>query len=347
MALLQLPAPSFFTPALTPSGALSSPRTPSPHTHARTRQGTFHKRRMPTAFYPMIGALPSPARVTSMLPLLTSPRGFCVNTTAYGAGNANSTILLQLSGRGGERTLCASDACLADALGAQDHFVRAEGLVQAPGSAGSDGVPLELWVSNSTGAHATVAGGAAGSLPPGFARVRVEGECFGSAGPAGEARVPLVLWQAGTGAGSLFRTCAGNPACHSEAAASGYAVVNSTMCWGYNGTTCDQLPCKFSLSSTAREDSAWLDNNYWRGRIWGSQVALVWLGLRRYGEASAARSALVQQALRLGLQDWRLFRQVSENMNSIHGAAEDGANADPFYTWGALLGHVALLDAGY
>jgi hypothetical protein len=73
----------------------------------------------------------------------------------------------------------------------------------------------------------------------------------------------------------------------------------------------------------------------------------VWLGLRRYEEASTARSDLVQQALRLLLQDWRLFRQVGENLNSIHGAAEDGANADPYYSWGALLGHVALLDAGF
>lgn len=92
------------------------------------------------------------------------------------------------------------------------------------------------------------------------------------------------------------------------------------------------------------------DNDYWRGRIWGPQVALVWLGLRRYDalpEARAARKVLVAQALALELQEWRLFRQVTENMNSIFGVGEDVDNADPFYTWGALLGHIALLEAGF
>ena len=92
------------------------------------------------------------------------------------------------------------------------------------------------------------------------------------------------------------------------------------------------------------------NNNYWRGRIWGPQVALVWLGLRRYDalpEARAARKVLVAQALRLELQDWRLFRQVAENYNGVMGAGEDVNSADPFYSWGALLGHVALLEAGF
>jgi mevalonate kinase len=55
----------------------------------------------------------------------------------------------------------------------------------------------------------------------------------------------------------------------------------------------------------------------------------------------------VAQALRLELQEWRLFRQVTENYNGIFGAGEDVNSADPFYTWGGLLGHVALLEAGF
>ena len=67
--------------------------------------------------------------------------------------------------------------------------------------------------------------------------------------------------------------------------------------------------------------------SYWRGRVWGPQVALVWLGLRRHDnlpEARAARQVLVKQALALELQNWRLSRQVMENINSICGAGEDG-----------------------
>ena len=123
------------------------------------------------------------------------------------------------------------------------------------------------------------------------------------------------------------------------------------MCFAHNASSVvDQLPCRFSLPSVARADVAFLDNDYWRGRIWGPQVALVWLGLRRYDalpEARAARHVLVAQALRLELQEWRLFRQVTENYNGLFGAGEDVNSADPFYTWGALLGHIALLEAGY
>ena len=64
-------------------------------------------------------------------------------------------------------------------------------------------------------------------------------------------------------------------------------------------------------------------------------MALVWLGLKRYDsvpEVRAARAVLVAQALQLELQEWRLFRQVTENMNGLVGAGEDVANADPFYT---------------
>jgi hypothetical protein len=62
--------------------------------------------------------------------------------------------------------------------------------------------------------------------------------------------------------------------------------------------------------------------------------------------ARAARAVLVAQALRLELQEWRLFRQVTENMNGIFRVVKDVGNADPFYHW-APLGHVALLEAGF
>ena len=107
---------------------------------------------------------------------------------------------------------------------------------------------------------------------------------------------------------------------------------------------------------------------------------MVWLGLRRHDgvpEARAARQVLVKQSLALELQNWRLSRHVMENINSICGAGEDGNGwgADPFCgsstrdakppcfarpyhnsrhhhvhnadTWGSLLGHVALLEAGF
>ena len=312
--------------------------------------GTWHKRRMPTAFYPLLAAQLPPARVAAMLPLLTSPLGFCVNATAMGAGDANSTLLLQFASREGRALACATDACVADAINARFTWARAEGLVQlasAPSPAAP--VPLSLWANAATGAFATAAGGAPPA--PGFAAVRVEGYC--APAPTGRAEeVPLSLWERGGAAGGAqeFMTCGGNPACAAAAARGGYALAVAQMCWGLNATTVEQLPCKFSCNSVARSDANFFDNNYWRGRIWGPQVALVWLGLRNYDavpEARAARGVLVAQALKLELQEWRLFRQVSENMNGVFGVGEDVGNADPFYHWGALLGHISLLEAGH
>ena len=153
---------------------------------------------------------------------------------------------------------------------------------------------------------------------PGFGAVRVEGYCA-PAPPAGGEAVALALWTRTEASGArVFVTCAGNPACASGAAAAGYTVANASMCWGYNATTVEQLPCLFGCNSVERRDDSFFENDYWRGRIWGPQVALVWMALQRYDavpEARAARGVLVRQALRLELQDWRLFRQVNENHN--------------------------------
>jgi hypothetical protein len=305
--------------------------------------GTWHKRRMPTAFYPLLTRQLPPARAAAMLPLLTSPLGFCVNASSWGAGNAQSTLLLQFRapGGGGGGLACASDACIADALNARYTWVRAEGLVQlaaAPPAAGP--VPLTLFLNAATGAYATVAGGAPPA--PGFQAVRVEGYC--SASPPGtQEDVPLTLWaHSGAGGGlQAFLTCAGNPACAQAARAAGYTLANASMCWGANATTVEQLPCKYGCNSVERRDDAFFDNDYWRGRIWGPQVALVWLGLKNYDavpEARSARLVLVEQALRLELQEWRLFRQVTENHNGIFGVGEDVGNADPMYRESLLVG---------
>lgn len=309
---------------------------------------TWHQRRMPTAFYPLLAEGLPDARVLAMLPLLTSPAGFCVNDSADGDGNSNSSFLVTFASTLTEDSvMCLSDACIGDCINAQYVYVRQEGLAQLslasallqPGT-----LPLNQWINLATGDHALTAN----STPPaaGYQLVRQEGFCY-----AEEAfgRVPITLWF--SEARGDFKTCAGNPACLADAANKGYAFTG-TQCYGYNATTVDQMPCIFSVPSTSRSDAAYFSNNYWRGRVWGPQIALVWLGLRRYDTLSAVRAArqvLVKQALKLVLQNWRLSRQVLENLNSICGAGEDGGGwgADPFYTWGALGGHVALLEAGF
>ena len=307
---------------------------------------TWHKRRMPTAFYPMLSSALPDDRVTAMLSMLTSPLGFCVNDTYFGDGDADSQFLVTFyNDTLQDNILCLSDACIGDSVNSRYKYVQQEGLAQllstsplAPGM-----LPLNQWQHTGTGDHALTA--SVTPPEPGYVLVRQEGACFAKAAAG---RIPITLWH--SAALQRYRTCAGNPDCLTDVS-DGFKLVG-TQCYGYNATTPAQMPCKFGVPSTARSDVAYFSDNYWRGRTWGPLVALVWLGLRRHDalpEARAARQVLVKQSLALEVQNWRLSNHVNENYNSICGAGEDGNGwgSDPFYVWGALLGHVALLEEGF
>lgn len=91
------------------------------------------------------------------------------------------------------------------------------------------------------------------------------------------------------------------------------------------------------IPSIARDDPAFKDQNYWRGRIWGPMNYLVYLGLRNYG-FPAVRRQFAEKSLNLFLREWQKKGHVHENYNAITGWGDDVRNSDRFYHWGALLG---------
>jgi putative isomerase len=99
------------------------------------------------------------------------------------------------------------------------------------------------------------------------------------------------------------------------------------------------------IPSIERDDPAFADQNYWRGRIWGPMNYLVYLGLRRYDDAETRR-AFAQKSYELFLKEWTENRHVHENYNAILGTGDDVRNSDRFYHWGALLGYVEYLETG-
>jgi len=214
--------------------------------------GTWHKRRMPTAFYPMLSGTLSNERVLAMLPLLTSPLGFCVNDTAYGDGDADSGYLLQFYNPGSrDSCLCLSSACVADRINERYGWIRQEGLAQILPSPTPGTLPLNLWRNSVSGDHALTS---SGSPPaPGYTLVRREGYCYAE---SASGRVPITLWY--SSALRDFKTCAGNPDCVVDAAHQGYTPVGGPLCWGFNATTPAQLPCLFGVPSVARSDPAFL-----------------------------------------------------------------------------------------
>ena len=100
---------------------------------------------------------------------------------------------------------------------------------------------------------------------------------------------------------------------------------------------------RFTLPSVSRDDPAFGDNVYWRGRIWPPLNFLVYQGLRRYG-FDAEASAVARRSYEMFAGPWREARQCAENYGARDGAVTDQSDTDTFYGWGALMPAVAVAE---
>ncbi|MEM8896772.1 MAG: trehalase family glycosidase [Bacteroidota bacterium] len=108
----------------------------------------------------------------------------------------------------------------------------------------------------------------------------------------------------------------------------------------------DEFYGEWMMPSIARNDPAYPDNSYWRGRIWAPMNFLVYMGLRNY-QLPKAREMMVEKSLALIMKSWREERTVYENYNSTSGVGGDVRNSSSFYSWGALLAFIALMEDGH
>jgi hypothetical protein len=105
----------------------------------------------------------------------------------------------------------------------------------------------------------------------------------------------------------------------------------------------DEFWGEFVIPSIARDDPAFKDQQYWRGRIWGPMNYLVYLGLRNYDDG-AVRKEFADKSYTLFLKEWKENGHVHENYNAVTGSGDDVTSSDRFYHWGALLGYVEWLE---
>ncbi|MEJ2358175.1 MAG: trehalase family glycosidase [Deinococcales bacterium] len=98
------------------------------------------------------------------------------------------------------------------------------------------------------------------------------------------------------------------------------------------------------LPTIRRDDPAFVDNVYWRGRIWPPTNYLVYLGLRRYRFAEAAR-AVADRSFAMFAAEWREHGHCHENYNAVTGEGHDSKDSDPFYGWGGLMPMMRLEEA--
>ncbi len=108
----------------------------------------------------------------------------------------------------------------------------------------------------------------------------------------------------------------------------------------------DEFAGEWILPSIARNDPAYPEQRYWRGKIWAPMNFLVYLGLRRHGLADASR-VLADKSKELLLREWRENGHVHENYTATTGWGCDKRDSDRFYHWGGLMALIGLMEAGY
>lgn len=103
---------------------------------------------------------------------------------------------------------------------------------------------------------------------------------------------------------------------------------------------------EYIMPSIARNDKAYKDNKYWRGRIWAPMNFLVYLGMSNY-QLPDAKKDMVEKSKNLIMKSWVSERHIYENYNSETGRGDDAGMSDSFYHWGALLGFIELINKKY
>lgn len=111
-------------------------------------------------------------------------------------------------------------------------------------------------------------------------------------------------------------------------------LINPNEFWG-----------EWVIPATPRNDPAFKDNIYWRGRIWAPLNFLVYMGLRNYNFPEV-RKELSRKSKDLLLKSWLSQGYVFENYNADTGVGDDVLRSDKFYHWGALLGYISLIENG-
>ncbi|WP_303977654.1 trehalase family glycosidase [Dongia mobilis] len=97
---------------------------------------------------------------------------------------------------------------------------------------------------------------------------------------------------------------------------------------------------KWRLPSITRDDPAYHDNVYWRGRVWPPLNYLTYQGLKRAGLDEMAEALAVDSG-EIFSAAWTR-RQCPENFSAETGHGDDQPDTDLFYGWGALMPVIAV-----
>ncbi|MBR4090521.1 MAG: hypothetical protein IKK28_06550, partial [Mogibacterium sp.] len=108
----------------------------------------------------------------------------------------------------------------------------------------------------------------------------------------------------------------------------------------------EEMYGEWMIPTIARNDPAYPEQNYWRGRCWPSTNFLAYSAIRSHGTLPDVQKDLAEHSVKLMMKEWTEHRHIHENYNADTGEGCDVANSDKFYHWGALLGLIGMLESG-
>ena len=97
----------------------------------------------------------------------------------------------------------------------------------------------------------------------------------------------------------------------------------------------------YIMPTIARNDPAYPDQDYWRGRIWAPTNFLAYIAMKHAGLKKECND-FADKSEELLLKEWRLHGHVHENYCGDTGMGCNKGNSDKFYHWGGLLAYIAL-----
>jgi hypothetical protein len=103
---------------------------------------------------------------------------------------------------------------------------------------------------------------------------------------------------------------------------------------------------EYLIPSISRDDPAYPEQLYWRGRIWGPMNLLTYFSLKKYPSLAQACKDMAEKSVKLLMKEWLEHGHIHENYNCDTGEGCDSPHSDAFYHWGGLLGIPALIEAG-
>ncbi|MGL4629925.1 MAG: MGH1-like glycoside hydrolase domain-containing protein [Leadbetterella sp.] len=112
----------------------------------------------------------------------------------------------------------------------------------------------------------------------------------------------------------------------------------------------DEFNTEWIFPSISKNDPAYKDQEYWRGRIWAPMNFLVYLGMLNY-DMPEARKIVSEKSNKLMMDNLNINGWIFENYNGITGNVSDQEEGrkygDNYYHWGALLGFIALIENNF